>query len=400
MTDLIRQVLGGAGCRIAPVMVAIAATACSFDPSGLGIDGGDSPVDGNTGDGDPTAIDAAGPSALRKSITISPPNIAETLVDFPVAVLIDGDQDLQNSTRPDGADLVFTAADGTTVLSYEIEQFNKATGSLTAWVRLPQLPPAGIGIYLYYGNPDAGSRQDVNGTWSASVAGVWHLVENPNGNDSQFTDSTSAGNHALASGTQRPTQQSGMAGPALEFDGVDDVAPIGDPGDGSLDHDTGPFSVSLWVNVTQSSSAYDIPWFKGTLPLSDPGYDIELGTENWFVWVSDGQDSTQARFGAETDYLGGWVHLVAVLDRNSNQLLAYANGQLRDQIDAAQIDSTSTTAAASVSQEAYPFNGVLDEVRVYSTALSTSWIATEYDNLADTGNFLAVGAEEEAPYPP
>jgi hypothetical protein len=42
------------------------------------------------------------------------------------------------------------------------------------------------------------------------------------------------------------------------------------------------------------------------------------------------------------------------------------------------------------------FNGIIDEVRVLSAALSSGWILTEYNNQNSPSSFYSVGSEEEA----
>ena len=81
----------------------------------------------------------------RHPITVAGPSPA--LADVPVGIVIAGDTALAGHARPDGRDLAFTAADGTTVLPFEIERYDGATGALVAWVRVPSLGP-GTRLYL------------------------------------------------------------------------------------------------------------------------------------------------------------------------------------------------------------------------------------------------------------
>ncbi len=101
----------------------------------------------------------------RRPITISAALADADVVDFPLLVeLIDAD--LGANSAIDGADLVFTAADGVTRLDHDVERWDGATGALTAWVRLPLLSSSvDTAIFLYTGNPSAEDQTDPIGVW-------------------------------------------------------------------------------------------------------------------------------------------------------------------------------------------------------------------------------------------
>ncbi len=103
---------------------------------------------------------AQGTWAARKPLTVDADQVPADLTDFPLLVQFT-DPELQAGASPDGADLVFTAADGTTRLDHVIETYNSASGSLSAWVSVPSLSSIGdTNLYLYYANPSAVDQQD------------------------------------------------------------------------------------------------------------------------------------------------------------------------------------------------------------------------------------------------
>jgi len=66
----------------------------------------------------------------RKKITLSlNTEISSNLNNFPVLVSVT-DSDFTKSSDSEGRDIFFTADDGTTLLSYEIERFNSSTGEI------------------------------------------------------------------------------------------------------------------------------------------------------------------------------------------------------------------------------------------------------------------------------
>jgi len=75
--------------------------------------------------------------SYRKNITIDKSRVSGTLSDFPVLIKLASDNDLRNGAHGDGYDILFTASDGTTKLSHEIETYKTSAGALVAWVKVP-----------------------------------------------------------------------------------------------------------------------------------------------------------------------------------------------------------------------------------------------------------------------
>lgn len=96
----------------------------------------------------------------RKPIGIDPAITDADLTDVAVPITV-VDAQLQASANADGSDLVFTAADGVTRLDHVVEAYDGGTGSLTAWVLVPDLSATtATELYLYYANPTATDQTD------------------------------------------------------------------------------------------------------------------------------------------------------------------------------------------------------------------------------------------------
>ena len=79
--------------------------------------------------------------------------------------------------RADGYDIVFTNADNSSLLDFEIEEYNGTAGTLVAWVRIPTLDhDANTTIRLWYGNSAATDWSNPTGVWDTNYKGVWHLL--------------------------------------------------------------------------------------------------------------------------------------------------------------------------------------------------------------------------------
>ena len=90
----------------------------------------------------------------RKQITIDYTQVAGNLENFPV-LLSTTDPDLIKA-QVDGDDFLFMNDVGPAVkLRHELENFNQATGTLTASVNIPSLSSEeDMVFYMYYGNPN------------------------------------------------------------------------------------------------------------------------------------------------------------------------------------------------------------------------------------------------------
>jgi len=100
--------------------------------------------------------------------------------NFPLLVNETTDTDLKQYAKSNRNDILFTACDGVTKLNHEIENYTTTTGSLTAWVQVPNIynSPNNV-IYMYYNNTAATNQQNVAGTWDPTFAGVWHFANAP-----------------------------------------------------------------------------------------------------------------------------------------------------------------------------------------------------------------------------
>lgn len=368
------------------LLLACLACGCGFQVNG----GTDPEPDAAVDDDAPPAGPWLSGFSHRKPLTIASPQ-PQSLPDFVVAVILPADADLAARARDDGRDLAITAADGTTVSSFEIEQFDGATGALVAWVNVPTFD-GNETLYLYYGGGTE-DRMNAELTWPASVfTGVWHLSD---ATTILAADSTTADHDLTSTGAEIPADTSGNTARARAFDG--DRLAVADPADGSLDKGTSSFSYSAWAYVETSLGDYDMVLYKGGSQGGDPGYDLELGRTTWRAFLASATQDRSVTFGNEVDLLNRWVHLVAVVDRSAQRLRTYTNGAFVAEVDITAVVDVDNARGLNVGYPTYPFRGKIDEVRIYAQALSPAWIATEYANLSAPASFVMAGSEEAAP---
>jgi len=103
---------------------------------------------------------------FRKSLYITNPS-GEELFNYQIPISVGQSTNTSvpgtqvncgGNIRADFKDIRFTAADGETLLPYYKEGQSPAgtvPNFAVFWAKIPQIPPEGLPIYIYYGNPDA-----------------------------------------------------------------------------------------------------------------------------------------------------------------------------------------------------------------------------------------------------
>ncbi|MDD1662488.1 MAG: DUF2341 domain-containing protein, partial [Methanomicrobiales archaeon] len=330
----------------------------------------------------------------RKNITIDYTKVSGAQTNFPVLVSLSSDTGLSGHAQGDGDDILFTASDGTTKLSHEIESYTSSTGALTAWVKIPSLSAtSNTVIMMYYGNSGASSQQVRNGVWDSSYKGVWHLNETVTEESTSGThyDSTSNGND----GTQHNNGPiTGKVGGAQYFDGTSDyITVLSDP---SLDI-TSSFTMEAWVYLADATNNQKIV---GNLDLSH-GY--LLGVPNAGGIYPEVYDSTHTMHDFESGSFSSstWTHLVMNWTTNG-RFSGFINGNpvYSEAAGSSSIGVSSGPLRMGVAPwdtGAFPVTGRIDEVRISSTSRSPGWIKTEYDNMNSPSTFSSVDNQVSSP---
>ena len=324
----------------------------------------------------------------------------EPLSGFTVLVKLDAMR-FDYASSPAGADLRFVDGDGTTLIPYEIERWD-AAGESFVWVRVPQIDAGSVidSIWLYYGNaaPPAQSQGEV---WSGTYAGVYHLSDNPFLDT--IRDSTGANDGVPQGSMNAANQKAGIAGGALDFDGVDDYIALG-TGNHVPAFDVGPGmerTVEAWLRtsgggvrpvVGQEASCsgwaltmLDDGTLQGSLFLDQNGFCPAT-----HVYVPESPEATY-----DDDQ---WHHVALVLDRPGATMHLHIDGvrvTTQEGIDNVISGSGYYDRIGGNYTGAQGFKGVLDEVRISTVARSDAWIAAQYASMRDM--FVSYGMTEQAP---
>jgi hypothetical protein len=130
------------------------------------------------------------------------------------------------------------------------------------------------------------------------------------------------------------------------------------------------------------------------------------------VYVNPNSQLTFYFKGAGTTQGGGtttatvnansWYSFHLTCDVANDEVEIYLNGSL---VSTISVDAGSTLANGhhqyfgSFNTSSYPFNGVLDEMRIALTDFSADWIATEYNNQNSPSTFYSVSSQQNATNP-
>ena len=383
----------------------------------------------------------------RNKITVSLNTvISSDLTDFPVLVSLTNSDFIQTNNS-DGTDIVFTASDGITQLSHEIEKFDSLTGEIIAWVKFPTLPSTSTtDIYIYYkGNSISVDPSDV---WDSNYNAVLHLNQTATGDVDEFVDVTGNENHGTTGGTGRithaesreTTQVSGQIGYGQQFAGstVHNTKKTQGGGDyiwvdqvGSWP--TGDLTIELWVG-----DVVDTPAGANSALYNDMiSYCVENSNANgkwsnhlnlWQAQKVKMKVRTNFFVSSQTSVEGdnsvsftNWHHIMAVYnlaengsgastlyidgvapsgsgwsDQNPSTRAGAANYSIVGSgsfVIGGDIDSSSN-AQTLCKRVNNGFDGKMDEVRISNTLRTADWAAASYHNQGDVSTYLSLGGQE------
>jgi RHS repeat-associated protein len=282
-----------------------------------------------------------------------------------------------------GYDVIFTSdSAGTVKLDHEIESYDPVTGAATFWVRIPSLShTADTVIYVQYGNSGiTTSQENKAGVWQGGYQSVYHMTNAA----SLGSDSGSAGYNLAQAGSIASVN--GKIGGGISLNGNtgnylyhDSVA--------SYPSGTSAVTVETWVQASGNPNGEIV----GYGDNSHTGARAALGGfgsvffefENLGIAINYPPDSQ-------------WHHLVGVYGGGTTGQV-YLDGVLAGSSTSIGPPSISTTefkiGGIPTVTFCCAFAGSVDEVRVVSGALSSDWIATEYNNQNSPGTFYSIGLE-------
>lgn len=348
-----------------------------------------------------------------KQILVQSSQVAGTanLTDFTVLVNFT-DPNLRttanggNVENANGFDITFTQGDCSTPLDHQIERYNPTTGEYIAWIRIPSLSPTvDFAIHMFYGNSAITADPSTVNAWEANYEGVWHMNNSPN--NSALTDYSGNAANGTSAGAMTATDLvAGQIGNAIDFDGTNDYFAIATKNYTNVG-EIPQISVSAWVNTTfvDNTNGQFRNW--SILDFDRSEYfnffihgDGRLGFSSWGGGI---HDSYAGNAGDLND--GSWHHVVGVYDGTNK--LYYIDGALALTVNNPHggnaigrgsrrfgfIGDGSEANAFNGNRNNIYYDGMYDEIRFTTNALSADWIQTEFNNQSSPATFYTISAE-------
>ena len=302
--------------------------------------------------------------------------------------------------RADGYDIVFTDADNTTLLDYEIEKYDGTAGTLVAWVRIPTLKhDVNTTIRLWYGNSGASDWSNPTGVWDDDYKGVWHLLGD---GTTSLPDATSNSNTGTKQAAGPTNTASGQIDGAQDFDGSNDYVNI--TGLTTDLSDGGDFTIEAWVKADGETETY------GITQAHDMGPTPAYASDFIFFYQHSGTSLFWMRSVtlAEPDGFAPtqWNHIAMVWDKSAATYEGFVNGESIG--TSGTVTGYGGTGSVKIGTRGDAtssfFGGTMDEVRVSASARSAGWIKTGYNNQDSPSTFYSVagtatGTEGSNPTP-
>ena len=350
-----------------------------------------------------SSIDIGGGGTLsgwsyRQAITINHANVLTTdQTNFPVLVNLAGNTGLQNHAQASGNDILFTASDGTTLLTYEREKYVSGTGALVAWVKIPILShTSDTVVYMYYGNSGAPDQQNAAAVWDTNYKGVWHLNQTPTGAAGDIVDST-GGDNGTSQTIAAGAQAAGKIGGSLTLSGTNNYI-------STATSFANPQTVMLeaWVKTT-TTNGYKVVGFEVNQTGTGSGtYDRHIYFDTT-GHANFGTYNGGAQVAASTNVLndGQWHFLVGYRDNAAATIGLYVDGVLQATTASStaqnftgwyRIGGYKTSGWPGLGGDGY-FAGSVDEIKLSHFVRSAGWIKTEYTNQVSPATFYSIGSE-------
>ncbi|MEM9188860.1 MAG: LamG-like jellyroll fold domain-containing protein [Myxococcota bacterium] len=319
---------------------------------------------------------------------------------FPVLVELDSDPDLQVMASADASDVGFVGATGEP-LDHEIENFDPATGTLTAFVLVPSLTASSF-FFLVFGG-DGTMPENPDRVW-----GDYHAVYHMTDRQGVVIDSSASSWDGSSDGAE--FNDCGPIAGGAYFNGNFDEAGVSSTS-GSVPEDFlgvltgGSFSMSVWFQLDR---------------VVDQQYPVTTNPTAFTLVTTDARqiDACLYRNGDSSDRvchgltagaeyaLGELTHIVVVVDRDADTVQLFQDGAAFSgpaALEGAQI-ATQPAAEIGFSKGGARMQGCIDEVRFRRGSLTAGWIASAHRNQrspirsADTDDgFLIVGGRMDRP---
>lgn len=155
----------------------------------------------------------------------------------------------------------------------------------------------------------------------------------------------------------------GKSGNAVSFDGVNDKISL----PSSLDIPALPFTLEAWIRPTSFADWRAIFSKRASYSSSQMRFDVGLSKTTGSVYVTTQNSFLEFGYAPQ---INAWTHLAVVAESTATRL--YVNGVLGESREPITLGtgSSAPVAIGNTGDDDDPFNGQIDDLRLYSRALT------------------------------
>lgn len=312
----------------------------------------------------------------RVQITVDHTKLDKNVVDFPM-YFTNTSGLFAARVQPDGDDFLFVDNKTGTILDYEIEQYNSATGLLRVWIECSLNATDDTVIDLYYGNTTTGANSDKTGTWNGGYYFVYHMDDPVTYQDDSTSNNKDATNYTTSIST------SGRFGSGSLYNAnADRITTNATVSAMTI------FTMECWVKFTNVDESSIGEFFN--IRTNDPVFFRTTAEKIGFY-----EDGADRGVGANICMHDNTAWHYVLLVSTGTTMYAYVNKSR----EITYVGTTVTSAAYGVDLGdnglgTETFAGVLDEARLSKdVARNWSWINATYNNGNSPLTFYSVGEE-------
>ena len=335
----------------------------------------------------------------RQPIVIKKDAAQTNLTGFPVPIKLTDPSNkvFAMSQSPQGYDIVFTAADGKTVLPFELEYFSKEPGSeqLYAWVKTNLSSTEDTTIYMYYGGPGK-VNLSYKETWDTNFRIVQHMEESAGA--TTFTDSTSR-NRNMTAPNGATAGDPGVFYQAVSLGGYANPQYLRATGDSVPG--TSSLTIEGWAKIIDDDSNQN--QYPFAISFRAAVRSMISGSPRFgFIWrYSDGTSGEWNTSPSLNVADGKWHYMVQVYDASQQKMYLYLDGQLiSPAMDVTKTLASSNDYYVGTWESGYGWvAGTFDEFRISDLARSPAWIRANWLLMTAPESYLLFGAQQYVPEP-
>src|SRR6266498_4525713 len=329
-------------------------------------------------------------------VTVDHTQVPSTQTDFPVLVsqtdarlkTVANSGHVQNSS---GFDIrPYSDSALTSALTYELESYDGAAGTITMWVKISSLSSSvDTVIYLGYGDSGLSTDGSSTSTWDANFKGVWHMADNAA--TTTIKESSATGANGVNVANTNTKTGTGQIGSGLQYNGTSDGS------SSAIDlSGTTIVTMSFWINWTTNANDDDLAFEYTPNYNSAEGFVVDWNAGSGFFQFGMHSQSGGSYW---TDHFtrpsaGAWHLVHLVMDRANRVNKGYVDGTSQTLTTDTHTAISSMLAYANSSlffmsrNKASLFGaGTLDETRLSVTERAQDWITCEWNNQKASSTF-------------